>query len=280
MNISFIFCRVSFIIARPLGSPTHLSLQEMPPCLRRTGGASPGRAWCERADYAALPQPGRPPAICPAVAPRPRRQGAPSRLPFFLPPRSAQQHIPSDSFGGRSPERVAADALRSLFTFAAAKIVLAQLEGSGRGGLAAYDKGAYDALSAALLGWPAPPPPPPPPGPMRGASGEPGGAAAPRPPSPPPPPPPPSTPRPPVRGAVTGDAWLAGLARVHPAAARRVAEVREAYCAKDFEWDSAQRLAVEGTAQANLSLMRELLYESLAASGGAASGGGDLDGRE
>ena len=40
----------------------------------------------------------------------------------------------SDSFGGRSPERVASDALRTLFTFAAAKIILAQLEGSGRGG--------------------------------------------------------------------------------------------------------------------------------------------------
>ena len=177
------------------------------------------------------------------------------RLASFPPPRSAQQHVPSDSFGGRSPERVAADALRSLFTFAAAKIVLAQLEGSGRGGLAAYDKAAYDALSAALVGWPTPPTPPARGG---GEGGADGGAS----PSPPPPP------RPPAKGGVTGDAWLAGLARVHPASARRVAEVREAYCDRDFEWESARRLAVAGTADANLSLMRELLYDSLAASGG------------
>jgi len=167
------------------------------------------------------------------------------------PPRSAQQHVPSDSFGGRSPERVAADALRTLFTFAAAKIVLAQLEGSGRGGLAAYDRESYDALSAALACWPAPPPP----AAGRAPAGE--------------------TPtRPPTKGGVAGDAWLAGLARVHPASARRVAEVREAYCASDFEWDSTQRLAVEGTAKANLSLMRELLYDSLAASGGEDGVGG------
>lgn len=29
--------------------------------------------------------------------------------------------VPSDSFGGRSPERKAADALRNFFTFAAVK---------------------------------------------------------------------------------------------------------------------------------------------------------------
>ena len=38
-----------------------------------------------------------------------------------------------------SPERKASQALRNLCTFTAAKIVLSQLEGSGRGGLASYD---------------------------------------------------------------------------------------------------------------------------------------------
>ena len=38
-----------------------------------------------------------------------------------------------------SPERKASQALRNLCTFTAAKIVLSQLEGSGRGSLASYD---------------------------------------------------------------------------------------------------------------------------------------------
>eukprot|EP00983_Pelagomonas_calceolata_P127324 1161392-Pelagomonas_calceolata.AAC.17 len=41
--------------------------------------------------------------------------------------------------------------MHRLFTFAAARIVLAQLEGSGsRGALGAYNKPGYDALSAQL----------------------------------------------------------------------------------------------------------------------------------
>ncbi|GLI67305.1 hypothetical protein VaNZ11_011491 [Volvox africanus] len=48
-------------------------------------------------------------------------------------------YVPSDSFGGQSPERKAAGILRTFFTFIAARIVLAQLEGSGRGALGAYD---------------------------------------------------------------------------------------------------------------------------------------------
>ncbi|KAF5839909.1 hypothetical protein DUNSADRAFT_18323 [Dunaliella salina] len=61
---------------------------------------------------------------------------------------SEKQYVP---FGGRSPEAVAAAALNRLFTFAAARIVLAQLEGSGsRGALGAYNKPGFDALSAQL----------------------------------------------------------------------------------------------------------------------------------
>ncbi|GLC41620.1 hypothetical protein PLESTF_000272200 [Pleodorina starrii] len=48
-------------------------------------------------------------------------------------------YVPSDSFGGQSPERKAASILRTFFTFVAARVVLAQLEGSGRGALGAYD---------------------------------------------------------------------------------------------------------------------------------------------
>jgi hypothetical protein len=50
------------------------------------------------------------------------------------------------SFGGVSPERAGSRALRNLFTFIAARIVLSQLEGSGRGSLAAYDAAAYNDL--------------------------------------------------------------------------------------------------------------------------------------
>ncbi|CAK0787479.1 hypothetical protein CVIRNUC_010699 [Coccomyxa viridis] len=64
--------------------------------------------------------------------------------------RAAGMLVPSDSFGGRSPEKKAADLLRTLFTFCAARIVLAQLEGSGRGSLASYNAEAYDALTTML----------------------------------------------------------------------------------------------------------------------------------
>ncbi|KAK3253966.1 hypothetical protein CYMTET_36804 [Cymbomonas tetramitiformis] len=59
--------------------------------------------------------------------------------------------VPSDSFGGKSPERKAAEAMRNLFTFVAARVVLAQLEGSGRGALGAYDAESYEVLSNFLL---------------------------------------------------------------------------------------------------------------------------------
>lgn len=55
-------------------------------------------------------------------------------------------YVPSDSFGGQSPERKASSALRNLFTFIAVKIVLAQLEGSGRGALASYNPRSYEDL--------------------------------------------------------------------------------------------------------------------------------------
>ena len=42
------------------------------------------------------------------------------------------------SGGSRSPERKASETLLNLFTFVAARIVMLQLEGSGRGGLGAW----------------------------------------------------------------------------------------------------------------------------------------------
>jgi hypothetical protein len=136
------------------------------------------------------------------------------------------------SFGGRSPERVAADALRSLFTFAAAKIVLAQLEGSGRGGLASYDRGVTAALTAALETYSAPPPPDAP--------------------APPP-------------GLTRADVWLTHLARTHRGAALRVMEVRAEYAASDFEFESLARLCPAGLRDANTAIMRALATDALAA---------------
>ncbi|KAI8472289.1 MAG: hypothetical protein J3K34DRAFT_519905 [Monoraphidium minutum] len=66
--------------------------------------------------------------------------------------RNGGMYVPSDSFGGVSPEQKAANHLRSLFTFVACKVILAQLEGSGRGALGAYDAEAYTALAGALQG--------------------------------------------------------------------------------------------------------------------------------
>ncbi|GBF88083.1 hypothetical protein Rsub_00795 [Raphidocelis subcapitata] len=61
-------------------------------------------------------------------------------------------YVPSDSFGGLSPEKKAANSLRALFTFIACRVILAQLEGSGRGALGAYNAAAYTLLSERLQG--------------------------------------------------------------------------------------------------------------------------------
>ncbi|GAB4822724.1 hypothetical protein N2152v2_009770 [Parachlorella kessleri] len=42
--------------------------------------------------------------------------------------------VPSDVFGGKSPEHKAAEGLQTFFTYCAVKIVLAQLGGGGEGG--------------------------------------------------------------------------------------------------------------------------------------------------
>ncbi|GMH45636.1 hypothetical protein BSKO_13593 [Bryopsis sp. KO-2023] len=58
--------------------------------------------------------------------------------------------VPSDSFGGISPEKKAALALERLFTFCAVRGIMAQLEGSGRGALASYDAKGYSDLENAI----------------------------------------------------------------------------------------------------------------------------------
>jgi hypothetical protein len=62
-------------------------------------------------------------------------------------------YVPSDSFGGVSPERKGAEVINTFFTFVAVKIVLAQLEGSssGRGTTAgAYNPEGYKVLDTFL----------------------------------------------------------------------------------------------------------------------------------
>ncbi|KAI8112339.1 hypothetical protein M9434_003662 [Picochlorum sp. BPE23] len=55
-------------------------------------------------------------------------------------------HVPSDSFNGWSPERMASSLLETFLTVVAVKIVLAQLQGSGRGDLASYNAQGYQNL--------------------------------------------------------------------------------------------------------------------------------------
>ena len=55
-------------------------------------------------------------------------------------------HVPSDSFNGRSPEKHAALMLENLFTFAACKIALAQMQGDGRGDLGSFGGSQYVVL--------------------------------------------------------------------------------------------------------------------------------------
>lgn len=59
---------------------------------------------------------------------------------------SEKMDVPSDSFGGRSPEKQGSLVLETLFTFAACKIILAQMQGSGRGDLGSYSGDTFSTL--------------------------------------------------------------------------------------------------------------------------------------
>ncbi|KAL0031954.1 hypothetical protein WJX79_008348 [Trebouxia sp. C0005] len=59
-------------------------------------------------------------------------------------------YVPSDSFQGKSPEKKAAIALRTMFTFVACKVVLSQLAGRGRGEIGAYNTEHYSLLMTML----------------------------------------------------------------------------------------------------------------------------------
>uniref|UniRef100_A0A061QQA7 Chaperonin-like protein n=1 Tax=Tetraselmis sp. GSL018 TaxID=582737 RepID=A0A061QQA7_9CHLO len=126
---------------------------------------------------------------------------------------SGKMYVPSDSFGGVSPERKASELLRTLHTFIAARIVLAQLEGSGRGSLASYNTEFYATLKEHLEDVP-----------MK-----------------------------------NGDEWLSTLLQKNRMLGIRIAEVRAAYAETDFEWEQVRRLALSGTRDANVELMRESL---------------------
>ncbi len=82
--------------------------------------------------------------------PEPRRSGRSSpcvRLPWGIwRLQCDRMHVPSDSFNGRSPEKQASLMIERLFTFCACKIVLAQLQGDGRGDLGSYGGGQYQTL--------------------------------------------------------------------------------------------------------------------------------------
>jgi hypothetical protein len=188
----------------------------------------------------------------------------------------------------------------------APRVILAQLEGSGRGALGSYNARAYELLSARLLEGGAAAISRDPDAWVAGllekdpALGEPrphcdGGCASdggtgPR-----------LGGRPAIGGAVPVS-WagvqpssLAPLspprAAVAPATrssdwerpvlgppALRVLEVRDAYCLENFEWDQLRRLAAKDTKAANLQLMRKAAAASLSAGAGApAAGGGGGD---
>ncbi|KAI7840716.1 hypothetical protein COHA_005532 [Chlorella ohadii] len=71
------------------------------------------------------------------AAPPPSRQQQAALRSLVL--MQSGMYVPSDSFGGQSPERRAAQSLQTFFTFVACKIVESQLQGIGRGDLGAYN---------------------------------------------------------------------------------------------------------------------------------------------
>mmetsp|Transcript_18965 Transcript_18965/g.47685 ORF Transcript_18965/g.47685 Transcript_18965/m.47685 type:complete len:222 (-) Transcript_18965:299-964(-) len=147
---------------------------------------------------------------------------------------SEKMHVPSDSFGGVSPERKASQHLQAFFTFVAVKVILSQLEGAAPasslpledGGCEARHSAArircdYDDLTAFYE-------------------------------------------RHPLRDA---DEWMRQLAAHNSLLARRVMEVRVAYASTDFEWDSLQRLSVQGLQIGNDELMRWWMQKQYGDSG-------------
>lgn len=68
--------------------------------------------------------------------------------------RALGMYVPSDSFGGMSPERRAAQSLATFFTFVAAKVVMSQLEGIGRSDLGSYNADASNTLRRFLQNEP------------------------------------------------------------------------------------------------------------------------------
>lgn len=116
--------------------------------------------------------------------------------------------------------------MRTLMTFIAARVVLAQLEGSGRGTLGAYNASAYQDLHTFLTDVP----------------------------------------------IKNGDAWLSQLMARNSMLGLRIMEVRSAYCAEDFEWDTLQRVATREMDDANQRLLQKHATESFSRSMGVSPG--------
>lgn len=140
--------------------------------------------------------------------------------------------VPAGAFGGRTPERRAAEMMDALLTYVSAWIVIGQLENvAPRRSLAGTDAGAEESTDEAtreanrvvdahqfLLEY-------------LEAN--------------------------PVRD---GDAWMTNLTKARPELARRIMEVRLAYARDDqFEWHNVQKLCIESIARGNEAAMREWL---------------------
>ena len=168
-----------------------------------------------------------------------RRRGLTVRAEFDD---SNKMCVPSDSFGGISPERMAAQQMQRFFTFVAVKIVLFQMEGvSPRSSLKTEsdhdDNSNLDGKQAAervhsdyeeLLEF--------------------------------------------FQNVTMSDAdeWLDKLLHRNNRLALRIMEVRSAYASEDFEWDNMKRLAMEGLADGNDGIKRRWVTKAFQA--GAAGG--------
>ncbi len=177
-----------------------------------------------------------PPAGCAAARPAARHRTGALRRPAVLLRAGSDrtpQFVPADGFGGERPETKGAAALSRLFTYAAIRIVQAQLEGLGNdGGFAPQATGAggdveappYDALRRAMEQIP----------------------------------------------LGDGDSWLEALLAVDAALAVRIMGVRAAYASDDFDFVALKALTQRRIEEGNTRLMRAHVEQT--AGGGGAGG--------
>lgn len=129
-----------------------------------------------------------------------------------------KMNVPSDSFGGLSPERKAAQQLQRFFTFCAVKIVLHQMEGISSNQAESPSKYGTNQLKSdyeELLDF---------------YQNEP---------------------------LKDSEEWVQKLMERNKMLALRVMEVRKAYAAEDFEWDWLQKMALQDLAAGNKKIMKD-----------------------